>query len=221
MGFQPDRFAALLKQAIGNRTQKEFAAQASISIAHLSRMLKQHYKTAPNLTTLQKIAAIAENNISYRDLLQVCGYAFSFSGASLYASSTLEKKMRATLLSSLSTLTYAWQVSLEKSAHELCISLPDNLNWHFFFLNTVSKDDIVLQMNGIYTNLVCMNASMKDKFSLVTESEIFYTKCIKRLPINLRLNLSLILLNTDQLKVLRETWLAVYSEKLKDFCLSI
>ena len=109
----------------------------------------------------------------------------------------------------------------KKSAHELCISLPDNLNWHFFFLNTVSKDDIVLQMNGIYTNLVCMNASMKDKFSLVTESEIFYTKCIKRLPINLRLNLSLILLNTDQLKVLRETWLAVYSEKLKDFCLSI
>lgn len=69
INFNAIEFARVLRDAQGNRTQKDFAADAGISTVHLSNMLRAKITALPNKTTLQRIADVAENNITMDDLL--------------------------------------------------------------------------------------------------------------------------------------------------------
>lgn len=61
-------FRSLLKGAIGNRSQVQFAKEAGLSSEHINRMLNREKINRPARTTLLKIAAIAKNGITYRML---------------------------------------------------------------------------------------------------------------------------------------------------------
>lgn len=61
-------FRSLLKGAIGNRSQVQFAKEAGLSSEHINRMLNREEINRPARTTLLKIAAIAKNGITYRML---------------------------------------------------------------------------------------------------------------------------------------------------------
>ena len=65
----------LIKKAIGDRSQKDFAAEADISVYNLNRMLNEKYTTAiPRRSTLQKIADASQGRVSREELLEACGY---------------------------------------------------------------------------------------------------------------------------------------------------
>ena len=67
----------LIRTAIGNRTQKEFAEQAGISQYLLSRALTNKFNTAtPRRSTLQAIANASEGRVTYEELIEACGYTF-------------------------------------------------------------------------------------------------------------------------------------------------
>lgn len=62
-------FQTLLRQAIGNRTQAQFANDSGVSAEHLSRMINGTVSTNPTRTTLAKIAAVAKNGVTYEKLM--------------------------------------------------------------------------------------------------------------------------------------------------------
>lgn len=61
-------FRGLLRGAICDTTQAQFANESGISAEHLSRMLNQETINRPTKNTLNKIAAVARNGITYQML---------------------------------------------------------------------------------------------------------------------------------------------------------
>lgn len=67
-------FRKLLREAMGDMTQKEFATASKISHEHLSRMLNQEEIHRPSKTTLQKILS-ASTLVNPYDMYLSCGYS--------------------------------------------------------------------------------------------------------------------------------------------------
>lgn len=66
-------FRALLRQGIGCRTQKEFAAAAGISPAYLNKMLKNDVIPTPTRDTISNLAK-QMTTVTKNQLLEACGY---------------------------------------------------------------------------------------------------------------------------------------------------
>lgn len=64
-----EQFRGLLRGAICDRTQAQFAKESGISPEHLSRMLNAAKIHRPSQATLGKIAAAAKNGVTLQDLL--------------------------------------------------------------------------------------------------------------------------------------------------------
>lgn len=67
------RFRVLLRQGIGTRSQKAFAAETGISYEHLNRMLNNREINRPTRKTLESLAGKMET-VALDDLLKACGY---------------------------------------------------------------------------------------------------------------------------------------------------
>lgn len=65
-----ETFRGLLRGAICNRTQAEFAKAADLSPEHVNRMLNKPDFGRPTKSTLLKIASAAKNGITYQMLMQ-------------------------------------------------------------------------------------------------------------------------------------------------------
>lgn len=61
-------FRGVLRAAICNRTQAQFAKEAGLSPEHISRMLNNGNICRPSRATLIKIATVAKNGITFRNL---------------------------------------------------------------------------------------------------------------------------------------------------------
>lgn len=92
MGKAYVEFKVLLQEAIGNRSQKDFAESAGISKEHLNRMLRDGDINQPSRSTLKKIASAS--GIDYERLLTACEYDVDFEKTK---NTSLELKKRATL----------------------------------------------------------------------------------------------------------------------------
>lgn len=66
-------FRALLRQGIGCRTQKEFAAAVGISPAYLNKMLKNDVIPTPTRDTISNLAK-QMTTVTKNQLLEACGY---------------------------------------------------------------------------------------------------------------------------------------------------
>lgn len=71
-----EEFIALLKKAIGDRSQTKFAKDAGIAVETLNRMLNMK-AGQPSRKTLTKIAMASNNTVSEAELLNVSGYSIS------------------------------------------------------------------------------------------------------------------------------------------------
>ena len=67
--FDAQRFAAIVRKAQGNRTQKNFALECGISIPRMCNMINGKISQPPTQRTLQKIADNAQNNVTLHDLV--------------------------------------------------------------------------------------------------------------------------------------------------------
>ncbi|WP_096201929.1 hypothetical protein [Bacillus sp. FJAT-45350] len=72
--FNKELFAELLKKAQGKRSLNNYARQSGVTSAHISRLLRCLLDTAPNPSTIKKLANAAQNDISYTDLMEAAGY---------------------------------------------------------------------------------------------------------------------------------------------------
>lgn len=229
--FNPTTFSEILKKAIGSRKQNEFAATIGISSAHLSRILRQKFTTPPSVETLKKIAANAENNVTYHELLEICGYiseSETTAELSLPAEATPSNKfVKATILTALEAHDFTWELTndSELSTYDLAVQIKneDHFHWYFKFLSQKSEEQMRKQLSSNYLSLLFQRQNTDDKLSLVTCSRKEFEIYLDKLPENLNMNLSIILANESQLEIQEERWLAralPYKKAMEQYVLS-
>lgn len=72
-GYDPDKLAALIKKAIGTRTQENFAQTSHLARVNVNRMVNGKAQFRPTEVTLKKIAK-ATDAVTENELRQACGY---------------------------------------------------------------------------------------------------------------------------------------------------
>lgn len=209
--FDKAAFAALLKKAIGNQTQKDFAKQVGISKEHLSRLINQKLDSIPSMETIQAICRHT-TTVSYPELLEAAGYSSDLAivPVSSYDASDI-KPLTATILASMPQFNITWTVETGAPAdmQDLNILLKDCplKQWFFHCMNNTTETVIQSQFESNYLKLLFDGLEPDSKYSFVTASVAEYEKYVSCIPQNLSINLSIILVNQVSLKVLKETLL--------------
>lgn len=72
-GYDPDKLAALVKKAIGTRTQEQFSKTSHLGRVYVNRLANGKTQSQPTEVTLKKIAK-ATDAVTENELRQACGY---------------------------------------------------------------------------------------------------------------------------------------------------
>lgn len=72
-GHDPDKLAALVKKAIGTRTQEQFSQTSHLGRVYVNRLANGKTQSQPTEVTLKKIAK-ATDAVTENELRQACGY---------------------------------------------------------------------------------------------------------------------------------------------------
>jgi len=214
--FDQTTFSKLLMEAIGSRRKKDFASLIGISAEHLSRISNKKYSTPPSIDTLKKIATYAENNVTYQELLEACGYISEKDALSDFTlpieSVTSNRFVKATLLTALESLGTTWEVinASDATPYDLIIRIngEETLQWYFRFLSQKTDDQMKKQLSNNYLEVLFNKMKSSDKLSFVTCSRKEFDIYLDRLPENLNANISILLINESQLEIQEEHWLA-------------
>lgn len=206
-------FSQLLKISIGDRKKKDFAALIGISPEYLSRLINGKSQNAPSNDLLKTIARNAAGGVTYGQLLEACGYTGrneSTMDLTMTAPET-QKYMKATILAALEGMNISW--TLENNASPACdlvIALTSDPvhKWYFRFLAPVPDDQVQAHLSENYLSLLFQSFRADDKYSLVTCSETEYQVFLNELPVNLNVNLSIILIDGAHLEIQEESWLS-------------
>ena len=70
--FDKDRFAEVLKAAIGDRSYSAFGKESDISFGYISKYINKKCDVSPTVQTLKKMAKVAK--VTYAELLEAAGY---------------------------------------------------------------------------------------------------------------------------------------------------
>lgn len=208
-------FSQLLRISIGSRKKKDFAGLIGISPEYLSRLLNGKSQNPPSNDLLKTIARNTAGGVTYSQLLEACGYTGRNESAidlTLAASET-PKYMKATILTALEALSIPWTLENNVSSTPVCdlaIALTSDPahKWHFRFLTSVSDSQIQSHLEESYLSLIFQSIKTDDKYSLVTCSNAEYQLFLNELPVNLNINLSIILIDGAHLEIQEESWLS-------------
>lgn len=237
--FNIERYADLLAKAQGGRTQTEFAKDCGLSTAYICKHLNRRIDKAPIPSTLKKIAAAAANGVSYEDLLDAAGYdasKYSTIGDSNPTTDRnnrawgleFEKLATATITSALSKSNLKWSIkgaSDNAARYDLDVEVIDEKITHWFFnFTTVSREEwgidkssFLNRMFQYYGKLVLMPAGINIKYSFVTDSQMVYDMLKENTPSALAMYISLILINTSTLSVIKEEYIkTAFSDNNQD-----
>lgn len=72
-GYDPDKLAALVKKAIGTRTQEQFSQTSHLGRVYVNRLANGKTQSQPTEVTLKKIAKVTDA-VTENELRQACGY---------------------------------------------------------------------------------------------------------------------------------------------------
>lgn len=237
--FNITKYAELLAKAKGGRTQTEFAKDCGLSTAYICKHLNGRIDRAPIPSTLKKIAAAAANGVSYEDLLDAAGY--DVSKYSIVKDSTpnpdnnsrnwslkFEKLATATITTALSKSNLKWSVkgTADNAAlYDLDIEIIGEKISHWYFNFTTmnaeeqesDKNSLLNRMFQYYGRLVLIPTGINIKYSFVTDSQTFYDMLKANAPSALAMYISLILIDTSTLSVVKEEYVkTAFSDKLND-----
>lgn len=72
--FDREKFANLLRQMMGDYTQRGFAQKCGVSLSYIAKLLNERLDSAPTPKMIQKIASALPGDAAYYDLLSAAGY---------------------------------------------------------------------------------------------------------------------------------------------------
>lgn len=207
--YNADALTELIKKAIGKRTNKAFAAEIDLSATHLSRILRNYFDYPPRKSTLEKIALHSEGRVSLEDLLFVCGYYDDISASSSTNTATDQtfQFFEATLLAALKRMNIPW--TLEPSSdpdYDLMVSFqkPYNFTWKFKYLVPQARfNESTLFLDTLKLLITDPDAS-GNMISIVTNREDIFNRFLSKEPVNLSLDLSIMLIDQHNLLISKE-----------------
>lgn len=72
--FDKNKFAALIKKAMGDRSINQYALHSGISATYISRLLRDMVESPPMPPTIKKLSSKAYNGVTYEDLMVAAGH---------------------------------------------------------------------------------------------------------------------------------------------------
>jgi transcriptional regulator with XRE-family HTH domain len=222
--FDKDRFAEVLKAAIGDRSYSAFGKEADISFGYISKYINKKSDVSPTVQTLKKMAKVAK--VTYAELLEAAGY-----DSNKYEEDDISATMvnsdwspMNTLLPTLCRTGFMWQFVNEGSAGApLCAKIEGAPfeSWYFIPVtkNNVTKEDIL----GILGSKEAEVISPDSKVTFLTANKEVYNQ-MKEIELNLiSIRISVALVNQNDGLIGEETYLKTSVELVKkdfDYVLS-
>ena len=224
--FNPREFAILLKKLVGSRKVQDVAAQAGVSKFQLSRRLAGALDTPPRKKTLKLLASCAANGVTYEDLLKCAGYPADEHMAGAAMQDKRIKVARACLLSAINDLHLPVKPSQEDPAlpcdFELIIGTDPEVTWDISVFPADMPLPLVQQtMKDRLQDLMYARLKSYAKYSFLTENQEIFDSCFAQMPVNLNVNVSVILYSPEDLEVICEDILSRCSQYPipREYCL--
>jgi len=208
--FDPTRFSALLKKAVGSRSAKEFSKEAGISRFQVSRRLNGVLAAPPRKSTLFAISSAAQNDVTYEQLLTCCGYMDGPDRTAPKDTGAQDvKKARACILANMDSLNASCQIPAGSSQascdFELLVGDSPRIRWSFVCIPPSSAlSEVEGVLNGHYLDLMYRRLDAYSKLSFLTNRKNLFDECKAHRPVNLDANISVILYEPDLLEVVSE-----------------
>lgn len=214
--FDKDRFAEVLKAAIGDRSYSAFGKEADISFGYISKYINKKSDVSPTVQTLKKMAKVAK--VTYAELLEAAGY-----DSNKYEEDDISAIMvnnewspMNTLLPTLCRTSFKWQfVSDGIAGAPLCAKVEGAPfeSWYFIPVtkDNVTKEDILGILGSKETEVI----SPESKVTFLTANEDVYNQMMD-IELNLiLLRISVALVNKADGLICEEGYLKT-SVKLSD-----
>lgn len=220
--FNKERFTELLIKARGQLTLTDYANKCGVSLSYMCKYLKGKFDKAPTPSTIKKIARFTETNgITEEELLEAAGYSvakYSDSNTARNFAIRFEKLGIATITSALTECNFKWNVKqpTHSPLFDLSIEIDDDdiTEWIFDFKTRINDREPTFplrqRMYMYYGYFICTQHTTTSKISLVTNSEVLFNDIKMINPHLLPMYASVILINTDDMKVVKEEYLETY-----------
>lgn len=206
--FDKDRFAEVLKAAIGDRSYSAFGKEADISFGYISKYINKKCDVSPTVQTLKKMAKVAK--VTYAELLEAAGY-----DSNKYEEDDISATMvnsdwspMNTLLPTLCRTGFKWQFVNEGSAGApLCAKIEGAPfeSWYFIPVTkeNVTKEDILAILGSKEAEVI----SSDSKVTFLTANEDVFNQ-MKDIELNLiSLRISVALVNKNDGLIIDEYYL--------------
>lgn len=206
--FDKDRFAEVLKAAIGDRSYSAFGKEADISFGYISKYINKKCDVSPTVQTLKKMAKVAK--VTYAELLEAAGY-----DSNKYEEDDISATMvnsdwspMNTLLPTLCRTGFKWLfVSDGTAGAPLCAKIEGAPfeSWYFIPVtkDNVTKEDILAILGSKEAEVI----SSDSKVTFLTANENVYNQ-MKKIDLNLiSLRISIALVNKNDGLIGEESYL--------------
>lgn len=224
--FDAQKLVELLTRAQGNRTRSQFAEDCGMSIGHLSRCFHKKLTKPPLPSTLGKIAAVAQNGVTYDSLLDAAGYdvkKYVMAAAKKFNSipftpqkEDFKRRGIATIATALAYSKYIWYVDGRLGSNQyldwmVFIASDCMTKWHFQFLVEMppKNPNIVLLEELLYVynkgQVSAVRATILHTF--VTESPLLFDLLVANPPKCLGSYASVMLIDTTSLKIVKTEYI--------------
>lgn len=193
--FDKDRFAEVLKAAIGDRSYSAFGKEADISFGYISKYINKKCDVSPTVQTLKKMAKVAK--VTYAELLEAAGY-----DSNKYEEDDVSATMvnndwspMNTLLPTLCRTGFKWQfVNNGQAGAPLCAKLEGAPFEAWYFIpvtkETVTKEDILAILGSKEAEVI--NSDSKVTFLTANEKVYNQMRDIELNLISLRISVAVI-----------------------------
>ena len=206
--YNKEKFISLVKKSISDRDIKSFSKETGLSYDYVLRLLNGKFDNRPKRPTIQKIAS-ASKSVSYNEFMDAAGYTENSSDMDIIgiSPSVLPNSLfNACLLSELSKKDITWSIKKENKEFPLSINCKDMPydKWSFIFLDKTKLSLLENRLYRYYINLLFSKIRKKKKISFVTNQKEEFNLYKEKIPYNLSVNLTLILIDTSTLTVIKE-----------------
>ena len=214
--FKKEKYAEVLRRAIGDRSIATFSKDVGISTGYVSRYLNLKCDVTPTITTIRKIAN-ATKMVTYAELLEAAGYdsekylEFEEDDKELFDEGNPSGFMSyfTSVFSAVTRADFNWMFSSVASNGKEPFSLqidgaPFGI-WYFIPVNKVdvSKADIMEVLSGKDDFIVEQNS----KISFMTASKIIYEELMKMEFGIFSVHISVIFVNPESGNIIEENYL--------------
>lgn len=206
--FDKDRFAEVLKAAIGDRSYSAFGKEADISFGYISKYINKKSDVSPTVQTLKKMAKVAK--VTYAELLEAAGYDSNKYDEDDISATMVNSEWSPmnTLLPTLCRTGFKWQFVNNGTAGAPLSAKVEGAPfeaWYFIPVtkDTVTKEDILAILGSKEAEVI----SPESKVTFLTANKDVYAQ-MKDIEINLiSLRISVALVNKADGLIGEETYL--------------